>query len=203
MGAGISGGSCIELSSVDRQDAAKLNATTTHAPTNGPKIPNWTHNTIQLIATKTCSEMAKKLKWCLTTNSNENLEIVEPILYIQNVNKIADKHWLNDAQTLKRKRQGSKIMKYIWIWDEICEIISSAYMQRCHMDSYSRHNIRTTMKRGRGGRHLNLKWGRRKEQGVKDKGAPQTLTPASYIIISTPAEHNIVPGLFGSPLYSH
>ena len=41
MGAGISGGSCIELSSVDRQDAAKLNATTTHAPTNGPKIPQY------------------------------------------------------------------------------------------------------------------------------------------------------------------
>ena len=74
MGAGISGGSCIELSSVDRQDAAKLNATTTHAPTNGPKIPNWAHNTIQLIATTTCSEMAKKLKqWHLTTTSNKKL----------------------------------------------------------------------------------------------------------------------------------
>ena len=73
MGAGISGGSCIELSSVDRQDAAKLNATTTHAPTNGPKIPNWAHNTIQLIATTTCPEMAKKLKCCLITTSNEKL----------------------------------------------------------------------------------------------------------------------------------
>ena len=74
MGAGISGGSCIELSSVDRQDAAKLNATTTHAPTNGPKIPNRAHNTIQLIATTTCcSEMAKKLKRYLTTTSNEKL----------------------------------------------------------------------------------------------------------------------------------
>ena len=30
MGAGISGGSCIELSSVDRQGTAKLNAGTTH-----------------------------------------------------------------------------------------------------------------------------------------------------------------------------
>ena len=90
MGAGISGGSCIELSSVDRQDAAKLNATTTHAPTNGLKIPNRAHNTIQLIATKTCSEMAKKLKWCLTTNSNEKLG--NSRAYIQNVNKIADKH---------------------------------------------------------------------------------------------------------------
>ena len=90
MGAGISGGSCIELSSVDRQDAAKLNATTTHAPTNGPKIPNWTHNTIQLIATKTCSEMAKNLNGASPRIQMKNLEIVEPILYIQNVNKIAD-----------------------------------------------------------------------------------------------------------------